>query len=144
MVASSRECPKGSRKNTSDDSLAKLPEGSDSQELIARPHLHIDVLLLSSELDGQPGRGFEVLRKLGEHHPDVRAGMLLGFSKSESVLEAFRAGARRVLSRQESVETQGKCVKVCVTGKSGRTVSRWYCCFRPWFLHAVFYGAFSR
>jgi two-component system, NarL family, nitrate/nitrite response regulator NarL len=86
--------------------------GSDSQELIAHPNLHnIDVLLLSSELDGQPGRGFEVLRKLREQHPDIRAVMLLDSSKSESVLEAFRAGARGVLSRQESVEILSKCVR---------------------------------
>jgi DNA-binding NarL/FixJ family response regulator len=86
--------------------------GSDSHELIARPHLHnIDVLLLSSELDGQPGSGFEVLRKLRQQHPDCRAVMLLDSSKSESVLEAFRAGARGVLSRQESVEVLSKCVR---------------------------------
>src|SRR6204780_2303586 len=86
--------------------------GSDSEELIARPHLHnIDVLLLSSELDGHPDRGFEVLRKLREQRPDIRAGMLLDSSKSESVLEAFRAGAQGVLSRQESVEILSKCVK---------------------------------
>ena len=85
--------------------------GSDSHELVARPHLHnIDVLLLSSELDGEPGRGFEVLRKVREQHPDFRAVMLLDSSKSESVLEAFRAGARGVLSRQESVEVLSKCV----------------------------------
>ncbi len=86
--------------------------GSDSHELIAHPHLHdIDVLLLSSELDGQLGRGFEVLRKLREQHPDCRAVMLLDSSKSESVVEAFRAGARGVLSRQESVEVLSKCVR---------------------------------
>jgi len=86
--------------------------GSDSEELIARPDLHnIDVLLLSSELDGHPGRGFEVLRKLREQRPDIRAVMLVDSSNSESVLEAFRAGAQGVLSRQESVEILSKCVK---------------------------------
>lgn len=86
--------------------------GSDSKELIARPNLHnIDVLLLSSELDGEPGRGLEVLRKLREQHPNIRAVMLLDSSKSECVLEAFRAGARGVLSRQESVEILSKCMR---------------------------------
>src|ERR1700742_2406718 len=66
--------------------------GSDSEELLARPNLHnIDVLLLSSDLDGHPGRGFEVLRKQREDRPDVRAVLLLDFSKPEYVLEAFRA-----------------------------------------------------
>jgi two-component system, NarL family, nitrate/nitrite response regulator NarL len=92
--------------------------GSDSEELIARPHLHnIDVLLISSELDGHPGRGFEVLGKLREQRPDIRAVMLLDSSKTESVLEAFRAGARGVLSRQESVEILSKCVKSVHNGQ---------------------------
>jgi two-component system nitrate/nitrite response regulator NarL len=92
--------------------------GSDSEELVARPHLHnIDVLLVSSELDGHAGRGFEVLRKLREHRPDIRAVMLLDSSKSESVLEAFRAGAQGVLSRQESVEILSKCVKSVYQGQ---------------------------
>ena len=86
--------------------------GSDSQELISRAHLHnIDVLLLSSDLDEQPGRGFEVLRQVRALHPDVRAVVLLDSSKHESVLEAFRAGARGVLSRQGSVETLRKCIR---------------------------------
>jgi DNA-binding NarL/FixJ family response regulator len=86
--------------------------GSDSQELISRAHLHnIDVLLLSSDLDEQPGRGFEVLRQVRALHPDVRAVVLLDSSKNESVLEAFKAGARGVLSRQESVATLSKCIR---------------------------------
>ena len=86
--------------------------GSNSQELIARAHLHdIDVLLLSSELDEQPDRGFEVLREVRALHQDVRAIVLLDSAKHESVLEAFRTGARGVLSRNESVETLSKCVR---------------------------------
>ncbi len=86
--------------------------GSDSQELISQAHLHnIDVLLLSSDLDEQPGRGFEVLRQARALHPAVRAVVLLDSTKQESVLEAFRAGARGVLSRQETVETLSKCIR---------------------------------
>jgi two-component system, NarL family, nitrate/nitrite response regulator NarL len=86
--------------------------GSDSQELISGAHLHnIDVLLVSSDLDEQPGRGFEVLRQVRELRPNVRAVVLLDSSKHESVVEAFRAGARGVLSRQESVERLSKCLR---------------------------------
>ncbi len=42
---------------------------------------------------------------------DVRAVVLLDSTKQESVLEAFRAGARGVLSRQETVETLSKCIR---------------------------------
>ncbi len=84
---------------------------SNSQELIARAQLHdIDVLLLNSELDGQPGRGFEVLREVREPHANIRAIALLDSSKNELVLEAFRSGARGVLSRHEPIETLSKCV----------------------------------
>ena len=44
--------------------------GADAQELIARAHVRaLDVVLLSSELDAQPGRGFEVLREVRLLHP---------------------------------------------------------------------------
>jgi len=89
---------------------------SDSQELISRTDLHnIDVLLLSSDLNEQPGGGFEALREVHAAHPVLRAIMLLDSSKHESVLEAFRAGARGVLSRQDSIETLIKCIR-CVHG----------------------------
>ncbi|MGC1300050.1 MAG: LuxR C-terminal-related transcriptional regulator [Alloacidobacterium sp.] len=84
---------------------------SDSGELIARADLHnIDVLLLSSELS-EPAGGFEVLRQMHASHPAVRAVMLLDSSKPESILQAFRAGARGVLNRQDSIETLSKCIR---------------------------------
>jgi two-component system, NarL family, nitrate/nitrite response regulator NarL len=84
---------------------------SDSEELIARADLHnIDVLLLSSELS-EPAGGFEVLRQMHASHPAVRAVMLLDSSKPESILQAFRAGARGVLSRQDSIESLSKCIR---------------------------------
>lgn len=84
---------------------------SDSEEITARGDLRsIDVLLLSSELNG-PAGGFAVLRELHASHPHARAVILLDSSKPELILEAFRAGARGVLSRQDSIETLSKCVR---------------------------------
>jgi DNA-binding NarL/FixJ family response regulator len=95
-----------------DGALEVISSDSDSQGLIARVDLHnIDVLLLGSNLDEQPARGFAVLREVHALHPNVRAVMLLDSSKPESILEAFRAGARGVFSRRESVETLRKCVR---------------------------------
>lgn len=86
--------------------------GSDSRELTARGDLNnIDVLLISSDLDEQPARGFEVLREVRSLHPNLHAIMLLDCSKPKLVLEAFRIGARGVLSHQESVDTLRKCVR---------------------------------
>lgn len=84
---------------------------SDSEEVTARTDLSsIDVLLLSSELNG-PSGGFVVLRGLHTSHPQIRAVMLVDSSKPESIIEAFRAGARGVLSRQDSLETLSKCIR---------------------------------
>jgi two-component system, NarL family, nitrate/nitrite response regulator NarL len=92
--------------------------GSDSQELTAQVDLHnVDVLLLSSDLNEQPARGFKVLREIRASHPNLRAVMLLDSSKPNLVLEAFRAGARGVLNRQESIETLSKCVRSVYEGQ---------------------------
>ncbi len=95
-----------------DGSLEVISSDSDSQALIARADLrNIDVLLVSSNLDEEPGCGFEVLRAVRNSHCDVRAVMLLDSVKPESILEAFRAGARGVVSRHDSLDTLGKCVR---------------------------------
>ncbi len=92
--------------------------GSDSQELTAQVDLHnVDVLLLSSDLNEQSARGFKVLREIRASHPNLRAVMLLDSSKPNLVLEAFRAGARGVLNRQESIETLSKCVRSVYEGQ---------------------------
>lgn len=95
-----------------DGTLAVISSDADSQGLIARADFpNIDVLLLGSNLDEQPARGFEVLREVHALHPNVRAVMLLDSSKPETILEAFRAGARGVFSKQESAEILSKCVR---------------------------------
>ena len=95
-----------------DGHLQVSTSASGSEGLIGRPDLRdVDVLLLSSTLDEQPGRGFEVLRGLHSSHGFVPAVMLLDSAKREAVLEAFRSGARGVLGRHESVEIFGKCLR---------------------------------
>jgi len=71
---------------------------------------HIDILLISSSLGEQPHRGLQVLRELRASHPEVRAVVLQDSSKKEAVVEAFRAGARGVFARHESIDMLCKCV----------------------------------
>jgi two-component system, NarL family, nitrate/nitrite response regulator NarL len=78
---------------------------------------HFDVLVVSSNLDGEPLRGFEVLRELRATRPDLRAIMLLDSSKREAILQAFRSGARGIFSRHDSVETLCKCVRTVCEGQ---------------------------
>jgi two-component system, NarL family, nitrate/nitrite response regulator NarL len=95
-----------------DGSLQVTTSPSGSEGLIGRSDLHnVDVLLISSTLDGQPGRGFEVLRGLHSSHVDLPAVMLVDSSAREMIVEAFRAGARGVFSKQESVDTLSKCLR---------------------------------
>jgi len=92
------------------------PSGSESLVSHFSPR-DIDVLLISSNLDEQPGRGFEILRALRASHADMRAVMLLDRSQGEMILEAFRAGAKGIFSKNDSVESLGKCVRKVYEGQ---------------------------
>jgi two-component system nitrate/nitrite response regulator NarL len=87
---------------------------STSHDLIAaaKPSF-CDVLVVSANLDEDPLRGFKVLRQLRAADSELRAIALMDSCKREIILEAFRAGARGVFSRHESLETLSKCV-TCV------------------------------
>ena len=95
-----------------DHGLDVIRLDADSHGLIAAADIHqIDVLVISSNLDEEPQRGFAVLRELRASHPDLRAVILLDSSKPEDILDAFRAGARGIFSRFDSIEMLGKCIR---------------------------------
>lgn len=101
-----------------DGYLQVTTSASNSEGLTSRPNLRdVDVLLISSNLDEQPGRGLEVLRVLRAAHPDLRAVVLLDSSKGETILEAFRAGARGVFSKNDSIDTLSKCLRRVYEGQ---------------------------
>jgi len=83
-----------------------------SRDFVETVRLHkVDVVVVSSNLDEEPQRGFELLRQLRASDPGVLAIMLLDSSKREAILQAFRAGARGIFSRHDSVETLCKCIR---------------------------------
>ena len=97
-----------------DQTLEVINSVSSSRDVVAAVNAHhVDVVVVSSNLDEQPGRGFQVLREIRATRPSARAIVLLESSKRESVLEAFRSGARGIFSRHESADTLSKCVR-CV------------------------------
>jgi|HubBroStandDraft_6_1064221.scaffolds.fasta_scaffold00087_6 two-component system nitrate/nitrite response regulator NarL len=101
-----------------DGGLQVVSSDSGFEGLTARGSLHdVDVLVISSNLDEEPGRGFDALRAVRVSHPHLRAVLLLDSSKREVILEAFRAGARGIFSRHESVETLPKCVHSVYRGE---------------------------
>jgi two-component system, NarL family, nitrate/nitrite response regulator NarL len=73
----------------------------------------IDVLVIGANLEEQVNRGLAVLRELRASRPTVRAVVLLDSCKPQVVLDTFRAGARGVFSRSESIDKLSKCIR-CV------------------------------
>ncbi|MGC2170957.1 MAG: response regulator transcription factor [Candidatus Sulfotelmatobacter sp.] len=71
----------------------------------------VDVLAISSALDGQSSQGLAVLRQVRAACPAVKAVVLLDAQKREAVLDAFRAGARGVFCRDGSVAMFCKCIR---------------------------------
>jgi DNA-binding NarL/FixJ family response regulator len=70
----------------------------------------VDILVLGCNLDEDAMGGISLLRDLRAIRPKMKAIILLDSSRRETVLEAFRAGARGLFSRHESLETLCKCV----------------------------------
>lgn len=94
-----------------DPLLEVTPFESESSALVAEVMAqNTDVLVISSTLDEVPSRGFDVLHELRGLHISTRSVLIPESSKDESVLRAFRAGARGVFSKSEPVELLSKCV----------------------------------
>jgi DNA-binding NarL/FixJ family response regulator len=101
-----------------DGCLQVTTSSSGSESLTGHFNLReIDVLVIGSNLDERPGRGFEVLRGLRASHADLRAVVLLDSSRGETVLEAFRSGARGVFSKNDSVDVLSKCLRKVYEGQ---------------------------
>ena len=91
---------------------------SSSQDVVQAFNRHcIDVAIISVNLDDQTLHGCALLRQLRSVDPRIRSVMLLDSSKQEIILQAFRAGARGLFSRHESIETLAKCIRSVYEGQ---------------------------
>lgn len=72
------------------------------------------VVVVSAEIEGNPRRGFEVAREVHALRADIGIVLLLDSSERSHVVEAFRAGARGVFSRSDSLKSLAKCIQ-CVS-----------------------------
>jgi DNA-binding NarL/FixJ family response regulator len=77
----------------------------------------VDVLVISANIGEASCLGMKVLRELRALRPEIRAVLLIDSSRSEVVLDAFRAGAKGVFSRIESIERLGKCIRCVHSGQ---------------------------
>jgi DNA-binding NarL/FixJ family response regulator len=97
-----------------DPALQVIVPVSDTSRLMAEVMaVDVDVLVISANLDEQPCKGLEILQELRSSFPGMRAVVLLHSSKRELIVDAFRAGARGIFSRQGSIEMLMKAVR-CV------------------------------
>ena len=96
--------------HSSDLTAASLAAASTSQS--------IDVFVLSGAAEGDANRGLKILQELRKTNPQARAVMLLDSAKPESILEAFRAGARGVFHIQESSDVLCLCIHRVHEGKA--------------------------
>lgn len=70
-----------------------------------------DVCIVSSSLKDGPTAGFRVTRELRDISRTVSIIMLLEASERALVIEAFRSGARGVLSRDDPFDMLPKCIQ---------------------------------
>lgn len=70
----------------------------------------VDIVVIASDLNSIPGRGFDLAHKASGFHPETSVVMLLNHSTPESVIVAFRSGARGVFSRQQSMTEFVDCI----------------------------------
>jgi DNA-binding NarL/FixJ family response regulator len=69
-----------------------------------------DVLLVSSNLEDSSNVGLEVTRRVRAGHAGTRVVMLASTPDASTVVEAFRAGAQGIVSRDESSKTLARCI----------------------------------
>jgi DNA-binding NarL/FixJ family response regulator len=72
---------------------------------------HADLVLIGAELGQKSGSGFDLAQAINEAHPGVLIVLLLNQASHQSVINAFRSGARGVFSRQESVADLLDCIE---------------------------------
>ena len=77
----------------------------------------VDVIAISSTLDGETAQGLEVVRELRNVSPETKAVVLLDSQQDKDVIAALRAGARGIFSRDSSVDLFCKCMHNVHTGE---------------------------
>jgi DNA-binding NarL/FixJ family response regulator len=69
-----------------------------------------NVLLVNSTLEDSAALGFDVTRRVRAAHPETRVVLLVNTPNAGTVVEAFRAGAQGIFSRDESSKTLARCI----------------------------------
>jgi DNA-binding NarL/FixJ family response regulator len=78
--------------------------------LATTTRIKTDVALISSNLHDGPGKGLSLASQLRTKRPDISSVILLDRADRQATIDAFRAGARGVLSRGAGLAALPKCV----------------------------------
>ena len=73
--------------------------------------------LLGENLEGVPVKGYELARQLHDSDSNVKVVLLVEAPDRDSVVRAFRSGARGVFSRDSSLDALSKCVESVCNGQ---------------------------
>jgi DNA-binding NarL/FixJ family response regulator len=76
-----------------------------------------EVGLISPALADGPLAGLDLVREMGESHPETRAIMLLDPMDPRMIVYSFEVGAKGVFSRNGSLEALVKCIDVVRLGQ---------------------------
>ena len=76
-----------------------------------------DVAVIGARLENEDLAGFNVTREIVTAHPKPRVIMILDSNKPTMVVEAFRAGASGIFSRDQSSELLCKCIHAVHKGQ---------------------------
>lgn len=82
---------------------------------------HPSVALIGANLEEGSLTGFSAVRRLRTAYPEVRAVLLLDTADRASVIDAFRAGARGIFSRDDSLGAICRCIQVVHAGNTWAT-----------------------
>jgi len=70
-----------------------------------------DLVVIGADLNSNLGTGYDLAQRVGRTHPETFIVILLNNASHESVINAFRAGARGVFSRQQPMADFLDCVE---------------------------------
>jgi DNA-binding NarL/FixJ family response regulator len=98
---------------------SRLPENS--------PLGDCEVAVVSANIDGDMACGLRLVRDLRAANPALKVIVLTDSLDRDSILEAFRAGARGIFQRQEPIEALCKCVGTVHEGQIWATSEQMAC-----------------
>jgi DNA-binding NarL/FixJ family response regulator len=96
-----------------------VARATSSEQILAEAKVsQPSIALIGAHLQDGSRTGFEAVRRLRTVHPEIRAVLLLDSTDRASVIDAFRAGAKGIFSRDDSLGTLCRCIQNVHAGQT--------------------------